>query len=85
MLTLCTWSTKRSYILKQTFCSFYSELLRIGTLSIVSAFWGTSTLSSVFGFSIPPPFKWYPFHTFTSDYCMRSEVSFGSPTEGSEP
>ena len=55
----------------------YIYILEIGTLSIVSAFWGTSTSSSVFSFGIPALFKWYLLKTFHKQLCcMRAEIGF---------
>ena len=55
----------------------YIYILEIGTLSIVSAFWGTSTSSSVFSFGIPALFKWCLLKTFHKQLCcMRAEIGF---------
>ena len=60
-------------------CFSSSRISEIGALEnfwwFSSALWRTSK-SSILGFIIPAPFRWYHFHAFISDCCMRSEVNF---------
>ena len=54
------------------------QLLPLVALSVISAFWRTSTSSSVFDFDFDMSalFKWYPFQSFPRNRCIRFGISF---------